>query len=76
MTIEVYTTKTCPYCFAAKDLLQKNNMPYKEYDVSFNPEMRKTLLTKTGLRTVPQIYINGEHVGGFTDLVQHFLANQ
>ncbi len=76
MTVEVYTTQTCPYCFAAKDLLQKNKVSYKEFDVSFNPEMRRTLMDKTGLRTVPQIYINGEHVGGFTDLVNYFLTNQ
>jgi len=72
MTVEVYTTKTCPYCFAAKDLLQQKGISYKEYDVSYDISLRANLMEKTGRRTVPQIFIDQEHVGGFTDLIRYF----
>jgi len=72
MQVDVYTTQTCPYCFAAKNLLTERGINFDEYDVSFDPAMRKKLMDKTGRRTVPQIFFNDQHIGGYTDLEQHF----
>jgi len=72
MQVDVYTTKTCPYCFAAKGLLTERGISFNEHDVSFDPSMRIKLMDKTGRRTVPQIFFNDQHIGGFTDLEQYF----
>jgi glutaredoxin 3 len=64
----VYTTRVCPYCVAAKRLLGERGVPYKEIDVSSDNEKRAWLVEATGRRTVPQIFIGGESIGGFDDL--------
>jgi glutaredoxin 3 len=66
--VKIYTTQTCPYCSRAKRLLQKKNVPYEEIDVSWDDEKRLQLMQRTGLRTVPQIFIGDEHVGGSDEL--------
>lgn len=66
--ITVYTTKRCPYCDAAKTLLQRKGYPYAEVDVSA-PDMRMMLIKKAqGRKTVPQVFIGDLHVGGFDEL--------
>jgi len=72
MQVDVYTTQTCPYCFAAKSLLTEKGISFNEYDVSFDRAMRENLMDKTGRRTVPQIFFNEKHIGGFVDLEQYF----
>lgn len=68
-TVEIYTTPFCPYCIAAKRLLDKKGVVYTETDVSRDPEMRLSMTTRAGgARTVPQIFIGGQHVGGSDDL--------
>jgi glutaredoxin 3 len=64
----VYTTRVCPYCIAAKRLLGERGVAYKEIDVSSDDEKRAWLVQATGRRTVPQIFIAGEAIGGFDDL--------
>ncbi|MBY0281251.1 MAG: glutaredoxin 3 [Alphaproteobacteria bacterium] len=67
--IEIYTTTTCPYCVRAKKLLDQKDCVYTEIDVSFDAELRKSMTEKAGGRTsVPQIFINGAHIGGCDDL--------
>ena len=68
--IIIYTTQICPYCVRAKELLkQKGHDNYQEIDVSTDHALREEMMTKAnGLRTVPQIFINDQHVGGFDDL--------
>jgi glutaredoxin 3 len=66
--IKIYTTQTCPYCQRAKRLLQKKNVPYEEIDVSWDDDARMQLMERTGLRTVPQIFIGERHVGGSDEL--------
>jgi glutaredoxin 3 len=67
--VEIYTTPTCPYCFAAKRLLQKKGVKYSEIDVSRDPGLRAAMTNRAGgRRTVPQIFIGGVHVGGSDDL--------
>lgn len=66
--IVVYTTSYCPYCVRAKRLLDAKKAPYREIGVDGDPEKRRWLAEVTRQRTVPQIFINGRPVGGFTDL--------
>ena len=67
--IEIYTTPTCPYCKAAKALLTRKGVSYHETDVSRDPQIRVAMTQRAGgRRTVPQIFINGQHVGGSDDL--------
>ena len=68
-TITIYTTAFCPYCHAAKALLNKKGLAYEEIDVSYDPEGRKRMAVRAnGRRTVPQIFVGPVHVGGFDDL--------
>ncbi len=67
--VEIYTTPTCPYCHAAKRLLDKKGIPYKEIDVSRDASLRSAMMQRAnGRRTVPQIFIGSTHVGGSDDL--------
>lgn len=66
--VDVYVTDYCPYCTRAKGLLTKRGIRYREIDVTHDPERRKWLVETTGQRTVPQIFIRGEPVGGSDDL--------
>ncbi len=67
-TVEIYTTQTCPYCIAAKGLLKKKGVAYKEIDVGADPSLRQAMTERAGRRSVPQIFIGGTHVGGCDDL--------
>lgn len=67
--IEIYTTRTCPFCIAAKALLSSKGAPYEEIDVGADPALRAAMTQRAGgRRSVPQIFIGGEHVGGYDDL--------
>ena len=68
-SIEIYTTPTCPYCVAAKQLLRKKGVSYNEIDVSRDPQLRDFMTRRAGgIRTVPQVFISGKHVGGCDEL--------
>jgi len=64
----IYTTRICPYCVRAKQLFQRKGISYQEIDVSTDQELRLTLVARTKQRTVPQIFINDQHIGGCDDL--------
>ncbi|MEW6450268.1 MAG: glutaredoxin 3 [Pseudomonadota bacterium] len=67
--IEIYTTPFCPYCIAAKELLGKKGVTFKEIDVSGNRDLRTQMTERAnGGYTVPQIFIGATHVGGCDDL--------
>ena len=66
--VEVYTTPSCPFCVRAKRLLDARGIPYDEIDVAHDPELRAQLIERTGRRTVPQIFIDGDPIGGFEEL--------
>ena len=67
--IEIYTTTTCPYCHAAKSLLQQKKVAFNEINVTGDQAAReKMTIRANGVRTVPQIFINDEHIGGCDDL--------
>ncbi|MEO6690009.1 MAG: glutaredoxin 3 [Dokdonella sp.] len=68
--IEIYTTAICPYCVAAKNFLEQRGWTYDEVRVDLDPARRDEMLKRSaGRRSVPQIFINDAHVGGFDDLV-------
>ena len=67
--IDIYTTRYCPYCIAAKQLLTSKNVAFTEIDVSGDPQGRSAMVTRAnGRTTVPQIFIGTTHVGGCDDL--------
>jgi glutaredoxin 3 len=67
--VVIYTTRNCPYCQQAKALLGQKGVAYEEINLDGKPEERAQLVERTKLRTVPQIFINDELVGGFTELM-------
>ncbi|MCB2428178.1 glutaredoxin 3 [Methylophaga pinxianii] len=68
--IIVYSSAHCPYCTMAKQLLDRKGLSYDEIRVDQHPEKREEMMQKSQRRTVPQIFVNGNAVGGFTDLVE------
>jgi glutaredoxin 3 len=67
--IVIYTTSTCPYCHAAKDLLRRKGAAFEEISVEGDRAARAAMSNKAGGRTsVPQIFIGAQHVGGCDDL--------
>ena len=66
--VTLYTTAYCPYCINAKALLTRKGVTYEEIDVSRSPERMAEMLQRSMRRSVPQIFIGEQHVGGFDDL--------
>ena len=67
--IRIYTTPICPYCVRAKALLKKKGAAFDEVDVFMDADARQEMEDKTnGARTVPQIFIGEQHVGGCDEL--------
>jgi len=67
--VELYTTMYCPYCSRARALLQRKGVAYVDIDIAEEPARREEMIRRAqGRRTVPQIFINGEHIGGYDDL--------
>jgi glutaredoxin 3 len=67
--IFLYTTQFCGYCRAAKQLLRGKALDFEEIDVAFDADKRAEMIERAhGLRTVPQIFIHGRHVGGYEEL--------
>lgn len=65
----MYSTAVCPYCVRAEQLLKRKGvLEIEKIRVDLQPELRVAMTEKTGRRTVPQIYINDEYVGGYDDL--------
>lgn len=67
--VEIYTTMMCPFCFRAVKLLKSKGVDFTEIDVTFDPEMRRKMTERAdGRHSVPQIFINGEGIGGSDEL--------
>jgi glutaredoxin 3 len=67
--VEIYTKFLCPYCSRAKKLLGEKGVEFEEYDITMGGEKRSEMLQRAnGRHTVPQIFIDGRHVGGSDDL--------
>lgn len=61
--IEIYTTPFCPFCARAKNLLSDKGVEFVEHDVMMNGSLRKKMTEMAGSRSVPQIFVDGEHIG-------------
>ena len=69
--VEIYTKMTCPYCYRAKALLQQKGVQLDEIAVDMGGAPRQEMISRAnGRMTVPQIFINGKHVGGCDDLFE------
>jgi glutaredoxin 3 len=67
--VEIYTTMFCPYCHRAKKLLESKGVAYREIAVDADANARMKMMERSGgRRTVPQIFIDGQHVGGSDEL--------
>tara|TARA_B100001248_G_scaffold251745_2_gene227182 strand:- start:8593 stop:8847 length:255 start_codon:yes stop_codon:yes gene_type:complete len=64
----LYSKDYCPYCVHAKRLLEQKGVGYEEINMENRPEEMQALIAKTGMRTVPQIFIEEELIGGFSEL--------
>lgn len=65
----MYTTEVCPYCVRAEQLLRRKGVEtIEKVRVDLEPERRQEMMSRTGRRTVPQIYIDDTHIGGYDDL--------
>ena len=68
--IEMYSTAICPYCVAAKNFLVSRGLSYEEVRIDRDRVQFEAMLRRSGgARSVPQIFINDRHVGGYTDLI-------
>lgn len=68
-TVEIYTSPLCGFCHAAKRLLSNKGVSFSEINVALSPERKAEMINRAGgQRTVPQIFIDGQHVGGCDDL--------
>ena len=68
--VEIYVKITCPYCWRAKHLLDSKGVDYREISVDFGGPERQTMIQRAnGRTTVPQIFIDGKHIGGCDDLM-------
>ena len=67
--VEIYTKFLCPYCTRAKALLESKGVSFREIDVTMDAALRRTMMERSnGRSTVPQIFIDGHHVGGSDEL--------
>lgn len=66
--IQIYTTNYCPFCVKAQMLLQGKNVQFTKINVEDEKEREKMIKKSNGRKTVPQIFINDQHIGGFDDL--------
>lgn len=69
-SVTMYTTRFCPYCIRARMLLEHKKIEFTDIPVDANPSLRQEMQQRSGRRTVPQIWIGEQHVGGFDDLAQ------
>lgn len=69
--VEIYTWRTCPYCIRAKELLKSKGVDFREYSIDGDETARVQMAQRAnGRRSVPQIFINDDHVGGCDDIYE------
>ncbi len=67
--VTLYTTRFCPYCIRARDLLDHKGVAYRDIAVDNDDQLRREMMTRSGRDTVPQIWIGERHIGGCDDLL-------
>jgi len=68
--IEIYTKTWCPYCRRAKAMLKSLGLDYTDYDITDNEELQQEMVERSGKKTIPQIFINDEKIGGYDNLIE------
>ena len=76
MNIKMYTSNWCPYCVAAKNFFQENNIEFKEINIEVENISREELLKLSGGYTIPQIFINNKCIGGYDELINLYQKNR
>jgi len=66
--IVIYAKHYCPYCARARSLLRNKGVNFKEIEVAFDPDLQAEMIARSGRHTVPQVFIDGRHIGGYDDL--------
>jgi len=66
--VKMFTTRFCPYCVAARRLLKQLGVDFEDVAVDGNAELRREIMQTSGQRTVPQIWVGEQHIGGYTEL--------
>ena len=72
MNATIYTKTACPFCVSAKQLLESRNIPYTEINIEDADNKQMLMDSVPNARTVPQIFLDNEYVGGFTQLKERF----
>jgi glutaredoxin 3 len=72
----MYSTRFCPYCVRARQLLESKQVKFTDIGVDGQPELRREMMDRSGRRTVPQIWIGSRHVGGYDDLARLEMLGQ
>lgn len=67
-SIEIYTSRTCGFCYMAKEMLKARGLKYTEYDVTVDDKKRMEMMQRSGRRSVPQIFVDGVSIGGSHEL--------
>ncbi|NKN34469.1 glutaredoxin 3 [Marichromatium bheemlicum] len=68
--VTLYTTRICPYCIRARRLLERKGVAYEEIDINADPAQRSAMIERSGRHTVPQIFIDEHHIGGYDDMAE------
>ncbi len=76
MAIDIYTKITCSYCMRAKALLEQKQVSFNEIKIDNNADLRNEMIKRSGGVTVPQIFIDEQHIGGCDDLLALHAANK
>jgi glutaredoxin 3 len=66
--VTIYSSAWCGYCMRAKALLDSRGIAYREIDVDGNRALREEMIARSGRRTVPQVFVGGQHIGGSEEL--------
>ena len=66
--VTMYSTRFCPYCMRARELLQGKQIKFTDIAVDDQPQLRREMIERSGRHTVPQIWIGEQHVGGYDDI--------
>ncbi|MCG8426167.1 MAG: glutaredoxin 3 [Chromatiales bacterium] len=74
--VEIYTTNSCPYCSRSKNLLTDKGVEFTEYGLEGNRDRMREMLKRCRQKTVPQIFIDNNHIGGFEELADLESAGQ
>lgn len=64
----IYAKDSCPFCVRARELLRRKGINFQEFDIANDAQLKEEMITRSNRHTVPQIFINDVHIGGFDDL--------